>query len=354
MPDDDSKWIELIQSIDLDGYSVGDLRGNGGFAFVFEGQRTSTGAVVALKVLSPLSRSGEAREFEREGDLLKILERSSNVVNLIDSRQASVSLQHNGLSVPISLRYHVLELSSGSLDELVQKLSELSWPERLSLWRAAIRGVHQMHLKSIVHRDLKSANCLIFVHRNKATDCKVADLGRSRNLSDPPAADPREYLAGRGDLRFAPPECILLQAQESSVGHRAADLYGLGSLFFELATGQGITSYALGIDPSDIRQAMHRLQQRSVMDVEALRPGYMEALDLLANVVPVAIRDRAVSLVSQLSDPVPSNRFPKTGPGRRGPRTAGLEWLIRQADILIKVLRTQTSTRSGMSRKGAS
>jgi hypothetical protein len=141
-----------------------------------------------------------------------------------------------------------------------------------------------------------------------------------------------------------------MQGEDSPAAHKLADLYGLGSLFFELATGQGVTSLALAIQPNDIRLAMHRLRRRNIIEMEALRPNYSDAYQLLRDVLPKPIRDRGVGLVSQLCDPVPNNRLPKAGPGKRAARSTGLEWLLNQTDILIKLLRTQ-SPRTVMTRR---
>ncbi|MFD4673730.1 protein kinase [Lentzea sp. NPDC058450] len=345
-------WIKLFQNVTLDEYTVGDLRGEGGFGLVFEGCSADKTRLVALKVLRPGSGQRQAEEFEREGLLLKILEKASNVVDIVSTGETSIPLNHagTGIAVEVPVRFHVLELSSGSLDEIIEHLGEMSWMARLDLWRAIVRGVHQMHLKSIVHRDLKSENCLLFVLPKKGMDCKLGDLGRSRDLSKPANHSPHEYIQGRGDMRFAPPEFLLLQGKDSRIGHKCADLYGLGSLLFEFGTGQPITSFALGVDPDMVMGAAYRLRKNAAIDLSSLRPQYNDAFELFEATVPSAIRVKASALIRQLCDPDPDRRPPKNGVGKRSARTTGLEWLINQADILTRTLATVDRPRSAAKR----
>ena len=76
--------------------------------------------------------------------------------------------------------FHVLELAEGSLADLIAVLPQLPWNERLSLFRDVVLGVHQMHSNSVMHRDLKSSNCLLFGSKGQVVSAKVNDLGRLR------------------------------------------------------------------------------------------------------------------------------------------------------------------------------
>lgn len=193
-----------------------------------------------------------------------------------------------------------------------------------------------MHLKQIVHRDLKSSNCLIFPREQVKARCKVSDLGRAADTKRRPYFSEFEYVVGRGDFRFAPPECLFAQADRESRGCKLADLYGLGSLLFELVTGQGITSLALGYGPDIVRHALAEAAAGRRMELSSLRSAYTEAHLLFQNSMPNVIRDQATTLVKQLCSPVPEDRLPKRRAGMRSPVDIDLEWLLRRADILIK------------------
>ena len=74
---------------------------------------------------------------------------------------------------------------------------------------------------------------------------KITDLGRGRNTREAPRF-PGQYEPPRGMLSFAPPELLWLQGSEATISALQTDLYLLGSLLFEIATGQGITAFVLG------------------------------------------------------------------------------------------------------------
>lgn len=338
-PEEQSAWTELLLQQQLGDYMPTRFINAGQFGMVFEADHLTGQEAVALKVLIPGATADALNEFDTEGRLLARLKRSSSVVDHRETGVGSVEVSGpGGVKVPLPLHFHALELASGCLEELVGDegpRSRLPWEERLRLWRGVVLGIHQMHLKGIAHRDLKTSNCLLLVYRRQVTMCKVGDLGRARDLSVPARGPADWYVAGRGDLRFAPPEFLWLQGAESAQAHKAADLYGLGSLLFELATGVGITQMALGFGPEIVRAAVRDAQAGLSVDLAALRGRYQGALELFADELPPVIRDPATSLLRQLCDPQPALRFPRSAPGRRVPRSDGLEWLLRSADILI-------------------
>jgi serine/threonine protein kinase len=242
-------------------------------------------------------------------------------------------------------------LASCSIEELLPRRHDLSWPERLNLLCGITQGVHQLHKAGIVHRDIKSSNGLVHVDRNTGTCTSVlADLGRARDLTREASRPPHEYFAGMGDFRFAPPEALYLQTVNNPQLWRLTDLYGVGSLFFELATGQGITSYALGAG-HDIVEALENtgeLKRRALYDghLTKIRARYADAFDHFATLVPDCIAEPSVTLLRQLCDPDPYRRLP--GSGMR-PCEPGLAWLERRVRILK--LKAQIADRSKSGRE---
>ncbi|HEY3737690.1 MAG TPA: serine/threonine-protein kinase [Jatrophihabitans sp.] len=335
-------WATSLTGLVLGGYRLERCVGNGEFGYVFEVTKIDTASSFAMKVLSPGKGSDASAhvDFDNESALLKKLNPCSSVINLVDSGSDDVMVTLGGVDVPLQLKYHVLVLASGSLDELLRTpelVEQLAWPERLRLWRGAIKGVHQMHLKSIAHRDLKTSNCLLMVVSNR-TEVRLTDLGRSKDYSTPASLPPEFYLGGRGDLRFAPPEYLLLQGSPSEVDFKNADLYGLGSLLAELATGHPMSALAL-TSWQDVRQdGIADLRAGVRRDLATLRPHYQAAIEGIADDLPSAIRYDTKRLLLQLCDPVPHARQPKKGTGHRHVPDDGLLWLLRRADILQRQL----------------
>lgn len=332
-------FIALLQGQQFDQFLIGDYRASGQFSLVFEAQDTNTGEEVAIKVLTQAQDPGALFEFQREAELLANLGKSTNVVSMIKSDVSSVDVQTpQGITIPWPFHYHALDLATGVLEEIALERKKVTLRERLQLWRSVVRGVHQMHHRQIVHRDLKSSNCLVFPNCEIKERAKVSDLGRGADTKLPHHFAPQDYLTGRGDFRFAPPECLFAQANSDRKECKNADIYGLGSLLFELVTGQGITSLALGYGPHIVRQALNEAASGRTIDLSSLRSKYADAFGLFEHELPSVIRDPASALLRQLCDPVPDMRLPKARFGSRPVPADDLEWLLKRADILVKGL----------------
>lgn len=341
-----SAWIPVLAGQVVDDYRVGSCLGGGEFGLVFEVTKLSTGARFAMKVLVPGSSAQAATEFDGESALLRKLSSCSGVINLVDSATAMIPVTVHGNVVDLPVHYFVMALASATLEDVILdpvKLAALPWSERLAHWRGAVKGVHQMHLKHVVHRDLKTSNCLLMLHKGE-TEVRVADLGRSRDLALPASIPPQLYVYGRGDARYAPPEHLWCQGGMTERDFRDADLYGLGSLFVELATGHPMTGLAIGSWVDARREGEQDLFAGNPRDLSMLRPKYRQAIELMAVGVPAAIRHDAIALIRQLCDPVPSERQPRRALGKRCVPDNGLLWLLRQADIMstrLSVVRRQ-------------
>jgi serine/threonine protein kinase len=318
-------------------YEIISYRGCGAFGYVYEALHTDTETPVALKILKPMAGWPQIKEFENESTLLLKMTGSNRIVTLLDAGKHDINVEAtSGVArFPLELRYHVLELADDSLDCLVSSLDHLDWPSRLSIFRDVVLGVHQLHLRKVVHRDLKSANCLLFARGNNVS-VKINDLGRARDLARLPAAD--EYSFGRGDPNFAPPEMIFGAGEDSEISHKCADLYGIGSILFELALGQGISGLALFPQlqviashrslPLDHRRSAYRAR------VAEIRSWYEPFFEVFDASVHKSIRQHAGRLLRQLCDPDPHSRLPLISPGRRSLRPGELTWLLHRADVM--------------------
>ncbi len=289
-----------------------------------------------MKVLTPGNDAQAATEFDGEGELLCKLSGCTSVINWIESGSESLSVSVNGVAVPLPFKYHILAMASGALEELIvdpTRRQALPWGERLNHWRGAVKGVHQMHLNMVAHRDLKSSNCLLMVQKGNS-EVRLADLGRSKDFANPPSLPEIEYISGRGDLRYAPPEHLWFQGGSTAADFRNADLYGLGSLLVELATGHPMTALAVGSWQDARSEGQRDFLSGHRRDLGTLRPRFSRAIEELGGELPPVIRHESIALLKQLCDPVPAQRQPRPPHGKRVAPDPGLAWLLRRADIL--------------------
>lgn len=331
-------------------YQLVEHLADGNFSHVFKAIDQPHNAVVAAKMLrlDAAVHPDSALEFKHEGKLLNLLRSSSRVVSLLDSGSSEITVNINGTPAPLQVSFHVLEHADGALSELLPLREELDWRDRLSMFRDVVLGVHQMHLKYIVHRDLKGSNVLLFDTASAQVIAKVSDLGRSRNLEQPPRFDVEAYAAGRGDKSHAPPEHLWNLGRFDHTSHRRADIYLAGSVLFELATGVGITSMTFA-DWNAHSSAAANMSQRDRETAYGAAARLMveaheSALGVLADEVPKQIRHLVVDLVRQMCHPDPTRRERRFRIERSNPAW-GLQWAIRRIDIIIKNLEKGGATR---------
>lgn len=191
--------------------------GRGGFGVVFLARHTGIHRTVALKRM----RDGE---FATPADMQRFVEGAA----------AAADLEHPNI-VPV---FHVGEregrpfftmkyVEGGSLADLLQQRRPTE-PEA-ARWVAKIaRAIQHAHERGILHRDLKPANILI-----DATDEPyVADFGLAKRLGE---VSRSETSRGAGAPYYMAPEQLSGDSRKLTT---AADIYGLGVIFYELLTGE--------------------------------------------------------------------------------------------------------------------
>lgn len=324
-------------------WKVGAQLSDGNFSLVYEVEDLDSPSDCAIKVLSLSQHNAQGLlEFRRDADLLTLLSSCSNVIDILDAGTAKVPMELSGSgdAVELDVHYIVLERADASLAQLLVKRHSLGWDDRLRLFRDVVKGMHQAHLRRVAHRDLKTDNVLL-ARLAGSPIAKISDFGRSRDTrqSSPTSSD--AYEVGRGDLRFAPPEFLWGLGTEDAEQMRLADLFLLGSVLFEFATGQGLTGIVFG-DPRGIVLSKQGLdgaarlrdygnsQRRIQRDFEAAYALFGAELDR-------SIRTEAVELLRLLTSANPTAREPKHI--RKRVTDWDLQWLLKRVDRLLLQLR---------------
>jgi len=178
------------------------------------------GAHVALKLVHPqlVSTPGFFKRFMREAEVGKRI-RHENVVRTFDVD----ATEFEGRTVLFLVMEYV---EGGTLRRLLAELGRV--PEAL-LREIALQvsaGLSAIHNAGIVHRDLKPENVLI----TNDNQVRIMDLGVAK-LQEASVAITKEGQFA-GSFLYAAPE----QFRSEEVGP-AVDLYSLGVVLYELATG---------------------------------------------------------------------------------------------------------------------
>ncbi len=195
---------------------------------MFEATATSSGHRLAAKILHPRhERDAAARaRFEREAELSRSLQHP-NIVRVLGVR-------------PIDQRTALMmELVEGpTLAAALATEGPLPREVLIAIARGVASGLAYAHARGVIHRDLKPANILLTPDRV----AKIADFGMARAASF--AAADKRALTVLGTPPYMAPECL----DPLAVDPRT-DLYALGCILFEMATGAppygGPTPYAV-------------------------------------------------------------------------------------------------------------
>jgi len=214
-------------------YTLLSELGSGGMGSVYlaehDGQRVALKIVHAHLIATP----GFFKRFLREAELGKQVQHENVVRTLdVDATQVDEKVVH----------YMVMEYVEGrSLRQLLTDLGTV--PETL-LREIALQvaaGLVAVHGAGVVHRDLKPENVLITDDQR----IQIMDLGVAK-LQEASVAITREGQFA-GSFLYAAPE----QFRNQEVGP-ASDLYSLGVLLYELATG---VNPFRGADPAAVIHA---------------------------------------------------------------------------------------------------
>jgi len=209
-----------------DKYRIERLLGEGGMGFVFEATHLQLGHRVALKVLnSAVMADREVVErFLREGRALARLSgehiaRVSDVGTLTTGEPYMVMefLEGRDLARELSARGPM------PLEEVVEYIAQ------------TCEALAEAHTRGIVHRDLKPANLFLTQKLDGDACIKVLDFGISKFTQEEGELD-SENITVTSSLVGTPKYMSPEQIQDSRNVDSRTDIWGLGTIFYELLT----------------------------------------------------------------------------------------------------------------------
>ena len=190
----------------------------GGMGMVYRARDLRLGREVALKMLvcGRLASEAALRRFRTEAEAAARLDHS----NIVPIHEVG---EHDGCP------YFTMKLMEGGT--LAQHLARFRGNPRsaAAVLVTLARAVHHGHQRGILHRDLKPANVLL----DGSGQPHVADFGVARYLDKDAAHTHSGVVVGTPSY----------MAPEQAAGHSrslttAVDVYGLGTILYELLTGR--------------------------------------------------------------------------------------------------------------------
>ncbi len=229
------------------GYTILEPVGQGGFGAVFRARDELLERDVALKVLLPLQRAAggpPARErLIHEARILARL-RHPNIPALYGL------LEENG-QLAIATEY----IDGPSYSEILKDRGPLPLEEVRIAGLEVCRALAGLHQAGIVHGDLKTANLM----RDRSGRILLTDFGLSVALRS--SWRPRSSGHITGSPLFMAPE----QIEGEEIGPRT-DLYGLGAVLYNLASGHYPATAA------SLTELFARIQRGEIVPLEERRP----------------------------------------------------------------------------------
>lgn len=197
-------------------YRVLHTIARGGTGQVFEVEDPRTGEHLALKML--IHRGAALPRFYREYDAMIRLNHP-NIIRVF----------HFG--VHDKMPWQTMELVTGTpVQAYIMKKGRPGEASRVDevirLGHDIATALHHVHRKGLVHRDLKSANCLVLPDGR----VKLIDFGSVKILDGEALTREGDFV---GTFAYASPEQIIAAPVDGR-----SDLYSLGVLLYRLTTGR--------------------------------------------------------------------------------------------------------------------
>jgi len=276
---------ELAAGAQVGPYRIVQLIARGGMGLVYRATDVRLGRDVALKMLAPIGAPDPHR-----------------VDRFVQEARATASIDHpnvvkvHDVGLFDGQPYIVVELLDGETLRARIERGMLPLAEARHVATDIARGLVAAAAAGLVHRDLKPEN--IFLTR--AGIPKILDFGIAKLAPDATGRGASSTLTGilLGTAGYLAPE----QIRGESVDGRA-DLFALGSILFELVTGQRAFAGEHTVD------TLHAILHAPAPDVLALRPETPPVLS---------------TIVARLLEKAPADRFQSA---------ADLVWTLEQFEI---------------------
>ncbi|HEY8088881.1 MAG TPA: protein kinase, partial [Polyangiaceae bacterium] len=239
-------------------YLVEDVIGEGGMATVYRARHKLVDRPCAVKIMDPaLASDPTTRErFRREAKSAQTLAHP-NVIEIFDQGET-----------PEGTTYIVMELLDGKTLAELTDAGPVPLPRAIPIMIQMCRGIARAHDLGVVHRDLKPENIFIVRRQIDGTDIvKILDFGIAKSRGD-------SRLTNAGEL-FGTPQYLAPERITGGEAGPSVDLYALGVIFFEMATGK------LPFEANDPTTFLIKHMKEKPPTTRSIDPRLPEKLDTL-------------------------------------------------------------------------
>ncbi len=201
----------------LSGYQIEGAIGQGGMATVYRARRLRDGQTAALKVLR--------EQYAADAEFVERFQREARAVASL-THPSMVQVYESGEAEGV----HFIAMEFVEGQDLKRRLRErggaLEIAEAVRIGVQVCEVLDYAHRRGIIHRDIKPQNILL----TREGVVKVTDFGIARALSAVTITQTGTVL---GSVQYLSPEA----ARGEATG-RAADIYALAVVLFEMVTGE--------------------------------------------------------------------------------------------------------------------
>ncbi|EWS76150.1 kinase domain protein (macronuclear) [Tetrahymena thermophila SB210] len=210
---------------------------NGTYALILRAQNTKENRIVALKFLTCSNKEDKngIESLKKEYEMLQKFSQSDFLVNVYDCfylMEEDVQQDKDGNEKIILTKeksYFVLEmeLCQQNLKELFDFFRNKQLPSKEIKEIIAIQmleGLNNLHVKNIMHRDIKPHNFLVQASQTYGFTIKICDLAFASSVTKSKS----HYISKKGTDAYFAPEVEIGQSRIQS------DLFSLGLVLLEL------------------------------------------------------------------------------------------------------------------------
>jgi serine/threonine protein kinase len=215
-----------LKGINIEGIIIDSLIDNGKSAAVFLGKKDKIQYAVKVFDNEIVERFGDDIQQQRQNLELSLKNHNiNNLVKIIGGGRISIK--------EIEHFYLIMEYINGTNLKKYIKINTIS-PDFVIKVINILVDVSENLLKHdppLAHRDIKPENIMI----SENQDVILMDMGVLKIIGDPSMSDVgrKQFL---GTLRYAPPEFLTREENNTIEGWRAVNIYQIGAVLHDLIT----------------------------------------------------------------------------------------------------------------------